>query len=221
MGQNFTCRNLPMYEKEKIIKQYEKLCHALAHKHQAMRPGLYDHEDWFQIAQEALFKAINTYKEEKGVKFITYATKVISRRLMEEVKSTKNKQYLASTTLGADMYFMENTEDNQLSGMAFNMDEGRFAYIEEEKLNEFLIQDAIRYVKNSRLFDDREKYVFCCRIQPDLLGEPKQKTQYQIACELGCSQEYVCIMEKKIKQSLQIYIGSAGFTVCNGRLTSI
>lgn len=221
MGQNFTYRSLSMDEKEKIIRQYENLCHKLAHRHQAMRPGLYDHADWFQLAQEALFKAINTYKEEKGVKFITYATKVISRRLMEEVKSAKNKQYLAFTTLSADMYFMDNTEDSQLSGMAFNVDGGKFVCIEEEKINEFLIQDAIRYVNTSRLFDDRERYIFHCRIEPELLGEPKKKTQYQISCDLGCSQEYVCVMEKKIRESLQIYIGSAGFTVRNGRLTSI
>ena len=228
MGQQFVYRHLPMEEKEKMVIQYRDLCLKQAHVFQASCPNLYDFEDWFQLAQEGVLKASNGYKEGKGAKFITYATRVIINKLAAEVTSKNNQQYLKimkssqvkKYTSDEENYgpYHKTSDDEKLSGAAYNSDESQCENFEDDDIMDMTIRQAIHYAETTKLFDEKERYIFRYRIKPELLGTDDKKTQQMIADEIGCSQEYVFSLEHKIMQRLQVYIGSIGFTVTNGGL---
>jgi RNA polymerase sigma factor (sigma-70 family) len=55
-----------------IIKQYDRLCHKLAHKFAFTAPS-HDHEDLVQSGRIGLLSAIDSFDPENGAKFMTWA----------------------------------------------------------------------------------------------------------------------------------------------------
>lgn len=223
-------RGLPDNEKLQIMEQYTNMCHELAHLGFNIAPGLYDYEDWFQICNEYLWNAINTYEDNKGAKFITFAYNVIRRRVIYEANRTRNKEYYTSTiTMGnynnkgdslstGSSPVKESTVDEVISSFAFKRDRNKHIREEEDTDIEMLIEKILVFMKKTEVFSEREKTIFELRIKPTLVGEAVEYTQYSLADMLNVSQEYVCATEKRIKEGLQIYIGSLGYTLEQGHL---
>ena len=239
MGRNFLYRNEDDRVKSELIVQYTPLCHKLAKKYHAYYPTLYEYDDWFQIAQIGLLKAINTYQGEKGAKFITYATIVIKRHLLQEINTKTNQEYIKKVTVSADIkpgqkFLNKNRnmseappgEDVVLSAVAYKQktaenhtqDAGEE---EDEMLNNILIDDIIDYVALSKLFSEMERTIFRLRIEPTLKGEPISYTQSDVSHIVGKSQEYVCLLEKRVRGAIQVYIAGRGLTIIDGHIEAI
>ena len=189
MGRNFKYRNEPESVKNELIVQFTPLCHKFARKYYSSYPTLYEYEDWFQIAQMGLLKAINEYIEEKGVKFITFATVVIKSYMLQEINIKSNREYVKRVTLTAslkpgqgfeknrDVGDTQEGEDKVLSHVAYkkksdNKYAGPLDAEEDEMLNNILIGDIIGYIGRSKIFTEMERTVFNLRIKPNLVGEP-------------------------------------------------
>lgn len=233
----FVYRNEPDSVKNELVLQFAPMCHKLAKRYYGYYPTLYDYDDWYQIAQMGLFKAINTYEEGKKAKFITYATIVVTRYILYEINKVGNQEYIKRETVSADIkpgmgYLDKNRnmsdappgEDVVLSAVAYKQKSNDNPYIaeeEEERVNQILINDIIVYVEEkSKLFSGIEKTIFRLRIKPVLMGEPIGYTQADVSHIVGKSQEYVSIMEKRVRTAIQLYMAGKGITVTDGHLES-
>lgn len=73
---------------EVIILQYDKLIRKILTKYVNNNDANYD--DYLQEGRLALFKAINNFDLDKGVKFITYAYICIEKSILTYLRKTKN-----------------------------------------------------------------------------------------------------------------------------------
>jgi RNA polymerase sigma factor (sigma-70 family) len=58
---------------EKILRQFDKLAHKVAHKTHRKMGNKYEYEDLYQVALLGIMQAIRTFDETKKVKFLTHA----------------------------------------------------------------------------------------------------------------------------------------------------
>lgn len=231
----FTYRGLSDAEKIDILNQYEKLCYKLANYYYRKNPKLYEVDDYFQIARIGLLRAINLYQGDKGSKFITYATASIKRVIVREMNVAANKKYVDHVVLSSDLKvntgeYVKNQsaasvvgEDTILSTVS-NRQKQKNEYSdnnaqEQELVDNVFINGIIDYVMTSKLFGEPERTVFRNRIMPILIGEPIVYTQSDLSHLMDVSQEYVCLLEKRVRTALQVYVGKAGITVEDGKLT--
>lgn len=144
-----------------------------------------DAEDLISIGTIGLIKAIESYSEGKGTKLATYAARCIENEILMHLRALKKtkKDVSLHDPIGQDK------EGNEISLIDVLKSESEDV-IDTIQLNMEL--DKIK--KYIEVLDEREKGVIIGRFGLDL---KKEKTQREIAMELGISRSYVSRIEKR------------------------
>ena len=142
-------------------------------------------EDLISIGTIGLIKAIESFSEGKGTKLATYAARCIENEILMHLRALKKtkKDVSLHDPIGQDK------EGNEISLIDVLKCE------EEDIIN--TIQKSMELEKMNKyidILDEREKEVIVGRYGLDL---QKEKTQREIAKELGISRSYVSRIEKR------------------------
>jgi RNA polymerase sporulation-specific sigma factor len=144
-----------------------------------------DAEDLISIGTIGLIKAIESYSPSKGTKLATYAARCIENEILMHLRSLKKtrKDVSLHEPIGQDK------EGNEISLIDVLKSEGNDV-IDEIQLN-MELEQVKKYID---VLDEREKEVIISRFGLDMQQE---KTQREIAKELGISRSYVSRIEKR------------------------
>ncbi len=142
-------------------------------------------EDLISIGTIGLIKAIESYSDGKGTKLATYAARCIENEILMHLRATKKtkKDVSLHDPIGQDK------EGNEISLIDVLKSESEDV-IDTIQLN-LEIEKVKKYID---VLDEREKEVIVNRFG---LGPFKEKTQREIAKELGISRSYVSRIEKR------------------------
>jgi RNA polymerase sporulation-specific sigma factor len=152
-------------------------------------------EDMLSIGTIGLIKAVNTYKESKGNKLVTYASRCIENEILMFLRSEKKKNREVSIyePIGTDK------EGNVINLLDIIMCEDEDIIEIGDTNNKILeIFNGYKDTLNSR---ERE----IIRRRYGILGE-KPVTQRELATEMNISRSYVSRIEKKALEKLKKYI---------------
>ncbi len=148
-----------------------------------------DMEDLISIGTIGLIKAINTYKDDKGVRLATYASRCVENEVLMHLRSTKKIKQEVSIydPIGHDK------EGNEISLIDILTTDNEIIEIIEAKLQEEKIRS------NMGVLTQRERQVIEMRYG---LFNGLKRTQREIAKKLGISRSYVSRIEKKALKKL-------------------
>ena len=148
-------------------------------------------EDLISIGTIGLVKAINTYKIDKNIKLATYASRCIENEILMYIRKSSNRHLEVSL----DEPLNTDWDGNELllSDVLGTDDDEVYRSIEETE-NKRIIEQAL-----SKL-SERERLIICLRYG---FLDGVEKTQKQVADELGISQSYISRLEKKIIKRLK------------------
>ncbi|MFZ3588247.1 RNA polymerase sporulation sigma factor SigK [Bacillus sp. DJP31] len=144
-----------------------------------------DAEDLISIGTIGLIKAIESYSHGKGTKLATYAARCIENEILMHLRALKKtkKDVSLHDPIGQDKEGNEISLIDVLKSESEDVIDTIQLNMELEKIKEYI-----------DILDDREKEVITGRFGLDL---QKEKTQREIAKELGISRSYVSRIEKR------------------------
>jgi RNA polymerase sporulation-specific sigma factor len=144
-----------------------------------------DTEDLISIGTIGLIKAIESYSQGKGTKLATYAARCIENEILMHLRSLKKtkKDVSLHDPIGQDK------EGNEISLLDILKSESEDV-VDTIQLN-MELEKIRKYID---ILDEREREVIISRFGLDL---QKEKTQREIAKELGISRSYVSRIEKR------------------------
>ncbi|MEK4877911.1 MULTISPECIES: RNA polymerase sporulation sigma factor SigK [Paenibacillus] len=150
-----------------------------------------DMEDLISIGTIGLIKAIESYRPNKGTKLATFAARCIENEILMHLRSLKKtrKDVSLHDPIGTDKEGNEITLIDILGSEADDIVKEVDLKIEKSKI-----------YRNLDILDDREKEVVVGRFGLDTGGE--ERTQREIAKELGISRSYVSRIEKRALMKL-------------------
>lgn len=174
--------------KDKLIEHNLRLVVHIAKKYSNKEQEI---EEYTSIGTIGLIKAINSFKEEKGFKISTYASKCIDNEILMYIRANKKNQaeismnsIIGTDKDGNDMELMDTLET-----------------IEKDPIdtiyNKVLTEQMIEYI-NKKL-PRREKDIMVMRYG---LDKKVAKTQQEVADILGISRSYVSRIETKVQKVL-------------------
>lgn len=150
-----------------------------------------DTEDLISIGTIGLIKAIESFKPNKGTKLATFSARCIENEILMHLRSLKKtrKDVSLQDPIGTDKEGNEITLIDILGTDADEVLDTVQTKIEKSKIYNHLY-----------ILDDREQEVIRGRFGLDRGGE--EKTQREIAKELGISRSYVSRIEKRALMKL-------------------
>ena len=169
--------------KQKLIEHNLRLVVYIAKKFE--NTGI-DMEDLISIGAIGLIKAVKTYKNDKKIKLATYASRCIENEILMQLRKTSKTK----AEVSLDEPLSGDGEGNELLLEDILYDEKQTLGKDMEKSSE---QQILWEIINK--LGTREKEIMVMRF--GLLGD-KEKTQKEVADELGISQSYISRIEKKI-----------------------
>ena len=143
-------------------------------------------EDLISIGTIGLMKAVGTYRLEKKIKLATYASRCIENEILMQLR--KMNKIKAEVSL--DEPLNSDGDGNELLLEDILYDEKQMLGKDMERTSE---QQILWEIINK--LGSREKEIMIMRF--GLLGG-EEKTQKEVADELGISQSYISRIEKKI-----------------------
>lgn len=166
----------------------DKYCYFIAHKYN----NIAEIEDLASIAKIGLIKAYNTFNLDKGIKFVSYADKIMRNEiLMFDRKNKKHKENVSLNTL-------------------LNLDnDGNELTIEDVFPNPEMAvtQDEIIDIKQIlKIFNENAKERDKIILRRCIIGIERQRN---VAKELNVSQSYIARRMTGIKYTLK-HIGNTG-----------
>ncbi|KMY54826.1 MULTISPECIES: RNA polymerase sporulation sigma factor SigK [Bacillaceae] len=144
-----------------------------------------DSEDLISIGTIGLIKGIESYSGGKGTKLATYAARCIENEILMHLRALKKtkKDVSLQDPIGHDK------EGNEINLLDILKSE------DEDVLEHILLTIELKKVlKFLRVLDEREQEVIIARFG---LNQNEEKTQREIAKELGISRSYVSRIEKR------------------------
>ncbi|MFC0212486.1 RNA polymerase sporulation sigma factor SigK [Paenibacillus chartarius] len=150
-----------------------------------------DLEDLISIGTIGLIKAIESFSPDKGTKLATFAARCIENEILMHLRSKKKtrKDVSLHDPIGTDK---EGNEISLIDILGTEPDD----VIEKVQLK---IEKSKIY-RNLDILDEREKEVVVARFGLENGGE--ERTQREIAKELGISRSYVSRIEKRALMKL-------------------
>ncbi|RWR15190.1 RNA polymerase sporulation sigma factor SigK [Siminovitchia fortis] len=144
-----------------------------------------DSEDLISIGTIGLIKAIESYSFGKGTKLATYAARCIENEILMHLRALKKtrKEVSLHDPIGQDKEGNEISLIDVLKSDAEDIFDTIQLNMELEKIKEYI-----------DVLDEREKEVIIGRFGLNL---EKERTQREIAKELGISRSYVSRIEKR------------------------
>lgn len=149
-----------------------------------------DSEDLISIGTIGLIKAIESFQPDKGTKLATYAARCVENEILMHLRSLKKtrKDVSLHDPIGTDK---EGNEITLIDVLGTELDE-------VIDMVQFKIEKSKIY-QHIHVLDEREKEVIIGRFG---LTNEQEKTQREIAKELGISRSYVSRIEKRALMKL-------------------
>lgn len=144
-----------------------------------------DTEDLISIGTIGLIKGIESYSRGKGTKLATYAARCIENEILMHLRALKKtkKDVSLQDPIGQDKEGNEITLIDVLKSDTEDIVEMIQLNMEKKKIYRFI-----------HILDEREQQVVIARFG---LDSQKERTQREIAKELGISRSYVSRIEKR------------------------
>ena len=143
-------------------------------------------EDLISIGTIGLMKSVNTFNSEKKIKLATYASRCIENEILMYLRRN-NK---IKTEVSIDEPLNKDSDGNELLlSDILGTDSDVTSRNLEDEVDMKLLKEAIKKL------NDREKNIMEMRFG---FISGKEKTQKEVADELGISQSYISRLEKKI-----------------------
>lgn len=178
--------------KEKLILHNMRLVAHVCKKYVGADEEM---EELISIGTIGLMKAVVSFKQDYGSRFATYAVRCVDNEILMYFRGKKKSRCEVSLyeTIGTDK------EGNQIQLVEVLEQEGMGVAECVEKHQEMkVIQENIR-----RVLSDRELVIVSKRF--GLFGE-REKTQREVASEMGISRSYVSRIEKRALEKLKILL---------------
>ncbi len=148
-------------------------------------------EDLISIGTIGLIKAVNTFNPEKKIKLATYASRCIENEILMYLR--RNNKTKSEVSFDEPLNVDWDGNELLLSDV-LGTDEDIITRDMEKKVDRSLLKKAIL------LLNDREKEIMELRFG---LAGGKEKTQKDVADQLGISQSYISRLEKRIIKRLK------------------
>ena len=143
-------------------------------------------EDLISIGTIGLMKGVNTFNSEKKIKLATYASRCIENEILMHLRRTNKLK----SEVSIDEPLNKDSDGNELLLSDILGTEADITYRKlEDEVDMQLLKEAIKKL------NDREKNIMEMRFG---FISGKEKTQKEVADELGISQSYISRLEKKI-----------------------
>ncbi len=147
-------------------------------------------EDLISIGTIGLIKAVNTFKRDKNIKLVTYASRCIENEILMFLRKKKRRK----TEISFDEPLNVDYDGNELLLSDILGTEGDIVaesfYAEEDKRQ--LLKAMSKLKKNERMILEMRYGI-----------NHEELTQKDIADQLGISQSYISRLEKRIIQKLR------------------
>ena len=143
-------------------------------------------EDLISIGTIGLIKAVGTYQPAKGIKLATYASRCIENEILMHLRKVASQK----TELSFDEPLNTDWDGNELLlSDVLGTDGGVVMRPIEADVDRQLLWQALERL------DQREKKIMTLRFG---LDGRKERTQKEVADEMGISQSYISRLEKRI-----------------------
>lgn len=169
--------------RQKLVERNLRLVVYIAKKFENTGIGI---EDLISIGTIGLMKSVNTFNSEKKIKLATYASRCIENEILMYLRRN-NK---IKTEVSIDEPLNKDSDGNELllSDILGTDPDITYRNLEDE-VDMKLLKEAIRKLNS------REKNIMEMRFG---FISGREKTQKEVADELGISQSYISRLEKKI-----------------------
>lgn len=171
-----------------LIEHNLRLVVYIAKKFESTGTGL---EDLISIGTIGLIKAINTYKSDKNIKLATYASRCIENEILMYIRKSSNRHM----EISIDEPLNTDWDGNELllSDVLGTDDDVVYKNIEKSE-DKKIIEEALSKLSKREQIIINLRYGFI---------DGKEKTQKEVADQLGISQSYISRLEKKIIKRLK------------------
>ena len=182
----------PEARKELIVHNL-RLVVYIAKKFESTGIGI---EDLVSIGTIGLIKAVNTFRPDKNIKLATYASRCIENEILMFLR--KASQYRSELSIDEPLNIDYDGNELLLSDVLGT---------EEDVVNRGIESEAERELLRSAVSElgDREREIMEMRFG---LIDGKEKTQKEVASQIGISQSYISRLEKKIIRKLRVKLES-------------
>lgn len=148
-------------------------------------------EDLISIGTIGLIKAVGTYQPEKAIKLATYASRCIENEILMYLRKTANQK----TELSFDEPLNTDWDGNELLlSDVLGTEEDSIEKPLEDDVDRDLLFTAITKLS------ERERTIITLRFG---LDGRRERTQKEVADQLGISQSYISRLEKRIIDRLK------------------
>ena len=174
--------------RQSLIGHNLRLVVYIAKKFESTGIGI---EDLISIGTIGLIKAVNTFCPEKNIKLATYASRCIENEILMFLR--KSSQYRSEISIDEPLNIDWDGNELLLSDVLGT---------DEDIVNRGIEAEAEKSVLRQAIdgLEPREKRIMQMRF--GLLGG-REKTQKEVADEIGISQSYISRLEKKIIRRLK------------------
>ena len=176
------------FAKSKLIEHNLRLVVYISKKFSNTNVEL---EDLISVGSIGLIKAINSFKLEKNIKLATYASRCIENEILMHLRKTSKLK----SEISLDEPLTVDGDGNELVlGDILSVESDSVTKNIEKTTEKQLLWQCLEKL------NAKEKEIMMLRFG---LGNYKEKTQKEVADELGISQSYISRIEKKIVSKLK------------------
>ena len=177
------------YARSVLIEHNLRLVVYIAKRFENTKIGI---EDLVSIGTVGLMKAINTFHSDRNIKLATYASRCIENEILMYIR--KNSHNRNDISLEEPLNVDWDGNELLLSDVLGTDEDSVLGNIEREE-ETAIIHEAVGAL------DDRDRQIIEMRYGLGVTEE--EKTQKEVADELGISQSYISRLEKKIISKLK------------------
>ncbi len=173
----------PNERRESLITNNIRLAISIAQK--------FGYEEDFEfVAMIGLIKAADTFDIEKGIRFASYAARVIQNNILMYIR--KNKKYLKIISFET---VIPGTDESPLTI-------GDTLSYEDKEIDKFEKAEGVKELHEAiHSLPDRECKIICLLYG---IGESRSYRQKEVAERFGLSQSYISRLEKDILKKMKI-----------------
>ncbi|MBE6878415.1 MAG: sigma-70 family RNA polymerase sigma factor [Ruminococcaceae bacterium] len=174
--------------REKMIIHNLRLVIYIAKKYESSAVSV---EDLTSIGSLGLIKAVNSFKPSKNIKFATYASRCVENEILMFLRKQSNK----NIDISIDDALSVDSDGNELNLIDI-------LYTDEYEVSKDIEKESEKQILWQSIYSlsDRERNIILMRF--GLNGVP-EKTQKEVADEIGISQSYISRLEKRIFKKLK------------------
>ena len=174
--------------REKMIVHNLRLVIYIAKKFESSAVSV---EDLTSIGSLGLIKAVNSFKPSKNIKFATYASRCVENEILMFLRKQSNR----NIDISIDDALSVDSDGNELNLIDI-------LYTDEYEVSRDMERESEKEVlwRSIRSLSERDQNIILMRFG---LNGVQEKTQKEVADEIGISQSYISRLEKRIFNKLK------------------